>query len=81
MPCSRVMVSSKNECSARPIAQQCTGRALPLVATVPARLRRVNYFLSVNRFITYATVNSGQEGRICERPKMIDKQPIAGRTP
>ena len=27
--------------------------------------------LSVNRFIKYATVNSGREGRICERPKMI----------
>ena len=27
--------------------------------------------LSVNRFIKNATVNSGREGRICERPKMI----------
>ena len=27
--------------------------------------------LSVNRLIKYATVNSGREGRICERPKMI----------
>ena len=25
----------------------------------------------MNRFIKYATVNSGREGRICERPKMI----------
>ena len=37
--------------------------------------------LSVNEFITYATVNSGQEGRICGRPKMIDKEPITGRSP
>ena len=40
-----------------------------------------SFILSVNRFITYATVNSGREGRICERPKMIDKEPITGRGP
>ena len=50
-------------------------------ATAPATARSTTFILGVNRFITYATVNGGQEGRICERPKMIDKQPIAGRTP
>ena len=32
-------------------------------------------------FIIYATVNSGREGRICERPKMIGLEPITGRGP
>ena len=53
-------------------------RRTPLLLTA---MDQRSALLSVNRFIIYATVNSGREGRICERPKMIDKEPITGRGP
>ena len=48
---------------------------------MPTYLKLTVEVMGVNEFITYATVNSGQEGRICGRPKMIDKEPITGRSP
>ena len=54
-------------------------RAPPKGVETPARSSRQRRGKADESRSTAA--DSGQEGRICERPKMIDKQLIAGRTP